>query len=745
MKLSKTLSRTLDEVAAPRHSRPDSPAIYNHRQRTLDSTSSDPAMASSKQSTSSLTSERVLPAFDDERRHLPESSTKHKIRASQPYHEGKSTPYVTLSGPDQLLTGIASPISVEAYEVRPAASAPRSTERPLVSQDFGRKSDSSRSLASMQPTVAEECEDIHAVSPTRASHRMSLSSPLSFTAATHVSRESGTSIPEIAPVGSPRDSQQSLVDPGAPSTAGMATFSFHDPLVAPAPKASVTFLQPALVQHPLEASEGELSVPIMSSPSLAADGKLSHESLPNARSPLASPPLSPFLHQQMGSPPPQQTLYAPPYQFPYPPGFLGAPPFQPGFYPAPFLSSTAPFAFPDTLPRSGSAGIEDERAKLMEKVSNVLPDINRLLQYYQESQGLLSEKDHLVRQAESQHLEEVAKLRIELSASKEEYERIIGEQASENVSLKTQATELGEKISLLEASAHSAAEVTEELATLKLKSTTLESEVKEVRSLNEKLSVEKHALEDQLGSLKKQVIDDQAEHESAIKDIRSAHGKQMSEKEDDYTKTLHDHKAGLSKIQLDLAGMITKHTQQKRELDSARASVAELEHSLAAKSQALEDTILAHERELEARTKATEQTAERHEDEIDRLRALHREEVLSAIKQLSKITAEHEDREAKLQTDVKAARSDTEKQRAACRSLQTELDATREAHATLRTRSEKANKHHAELVDSMTSLRTKQAEWHRESERIDRILQSLGELGPNNGNNNNKGSRDEFL
>src|ERR1700742_1504391 len=123
----------------------------------------------------------------------------------------------------------------------------------------------------------------------------------------------------------------------------------------------------------------------------------------------------------MGSPPPQPLQYQPPYPFTYPPPFMASPPFQPAFYPAAFMPPNGPFDHPGDVSRVGSAAAGDERARLLEKVSGVLPDLNRLLHYYEESQGLLSEKDNLVKLAENQHLEETARLRVELSARKEEY------------------------------------------------------------------------------------------------------------------------------------------------------------------------------------------------------------------------------------------------------------------------------------------------------------------------------------
>ncbi|EXJ74214.1 uncharacterized protein A1O5_02509 [Cladophialophora psammophila CBS 110553] len=442
---------------------------------------------------------------------------------------------------------------------------------------------------------------------------------------------------------------------------------------------------------------------------------------------------------------------------------------QLAFYPPPFASPSVPFPYPDTVSRSGSAAPpDDERTKLLEKVSSVLPDINRLLHYYQESQGLLSEKDLLVKQAESQHNEEVTKLRIELSASKEEYERIIGEQARENVKLKSEIVEQTEKILLLEGKSQELAEANEEVANLKLKCESLESEVENSRSMNEQLTAEKDDLENQLQAVKDQFNDERAQYERSQTDLIRAHEKQMAEREDVHAKLVSEHRAGLSKLQLDLAGMITKHSQQRKDLDSARAIISEHEQSLAARAKELADSERSHKSELEARNQVVEEMAEQHKqaiavlsqkltqsigrqkDELTALREGHQKEIgqlrKAAEGRLSETITRHKQREVQLQGELDALRSaleelkeDVEEHRDANDSLRTELATVQKAHQALQTTHEMTSKHHAELEETMVCLRDKQAQWQRESERMERIIRSLGQIRAS------KGKGDEFF
>lgn len=442
-------------------------------------------------------------------------------------------------------------------------------------------------------------------------------------------------------------------------------------------------------------------------------------------------------------------------------------PPQAAFYPPPFTPPTAHYLQPGEIPRVGSTTSEDERGRLLEKVSNVLPDINRLLQFYQESEGLLSEKENLVKQAESQHFEETTKLKIELSACKEEYEKIIGEQASENVRLKGELAEQAEKMALLEDSLHGGTK-SEDVTSLRLTCETLTKEAELGRSTNQQLETEKKLLESELQTLKDQLREERAQHERLLMESKQAHDKDMASKEQAHARSLHEHKVGISKIQLDLAGMITKHTQQKKELDAARAITMEHERSLANKEKEFADAVQFHQTQMADSRKVAQDEAERHkrevgvwsrelsetitkhEDEVRRMREVHQKEMQQARRaaedRLLEVTTNHEQRQAKAQAEVKTLRNEVDELSRSVRDerdkqskLKTELATAWDAHDKVKSRHEKNMKHHAELAESMVSMRNKQVEWQRESDRMDRILQSLGHVS------SKKSRSDEYL
>jgi hypothetical protein len=426
---------------------------------------------------------------------------------------------------------------------------------------------------------------------------------------------------------------------------------------------------------------------------------------------------------------------------------MASPHFQPAFYPPPFMPPNGPFDHPGDVQRAGSAGAENERTRLLEKVSNVLPDLNRLLHYYEESQGLLSEKDNLVKLAENQHLEETARLKVELSACKEEYEKIIGQQASENMRLKGEIEEQAEKIAVLESPLHTAGDADGEVARLRLKCDSATEEFEVFRSANEQLTKDKNLLEDEVQALKNQLHEAKVQHDRERTEWLKAHKSEMLARDEEYARLHHEHKVGVNKIQLDLAGMITSHAHLKKDLDSARLTISEYERALTSKTEELEHTVRSHAAELSDIRNLGQEEGIRHKEEVATLSnkisqnvAKHEEAQKKAERQLSELTRESEQREAKqlanierLQVELNEARSKLEEEHATQDNLKRDLAVARQAHETLTIGQEQTAKHHDELAQIALTLRNKQAELQRESEKMDFVLRSLSKLSPGQG------------
>lgn len=619
-----------------------------------------------------------------------------------------------------------------------------------------RNTRSFKSLASMQPTVTEEVEE-------RADETLLPTPQPSVSSPTVLPQTTPSKAPDMQPHDVP------MPESPVPSKPSPRVLASSDPrasessldellLAAPSPKAPIPFIP----QPVISSNEESGPVTIVQSPGPVLENSQIYEQVPcQARTPLASPPQSPMLHQYMGSPPLQPVPYMHP--FPYPPPLIPNATYSPGFYPAQFAPAPMPNFPAETIPRSGSAGAEDERTRLLEKVSNVLPDINRLLHHYQETQGLLSEKENLVKQAETHHVEEITKLQVELTVTKEEFEKIIGELATENVRLKGELSEQTERFSRVEENNPSLAETRSELEKLKLKYKELETEHGQAKSAVDQLTTEKGILKAEAEQYKKELQENRLQLEESCQ-------RQIKANEEAHTKASAEQKTSLSKIQLDLAGMITKHTIQKKDLDFVRSMLSEKEHTLALKTKELETALQAHKEELESRNHEDQEKDSRHKQEIALWSqkmaegVVRREEMIHKVRtslefqiekekesaelRIASLTERFTDQEKKLTTSLETAKAENEslkneitKEQGAHNALKSLHLQEKEAHKALQSRHDTAIKHHVRLTDAMLVLKNKQAEWHRESDKMDRILQSLGQLGSSKVN----GKGDEYL
>ncbi|KAK5062477.1 hypothetical protein LTR84_004549 [Exophiala bonariae] len=738
VRLSKTLSRHLDEVSAPRNSRPSSPAVHNHshRHRNLDLRSSDPCVNSRGQTPERRSRSKTqsgLSYTSDKDAH-PSTATAASVASPEPH---RSASFSVLGNSN----GLSDPKS-------------RSPESMNVPQGLTRNTRSFKSLASMQPTVTEEAEE-------HIGQRNSMTPQPSLQSPTIVPSPAPPKVSDMLP---PRD----IPMPFSPVTAKSSpqVLPGFDPrtsdtsldellLAAPAPKAPVPFISQPVI------SSDEEGAPVTIVPSLAGgwEQPQTYEQTPiQSYTPLASPPQSPMLHQYMGSPPLQAVPYMHP--FPYPPPLMPNPTYSPGFYPTQFAPPPPPMPNfqTDMIPRSGSAGAEDERTRLLEKVSNVLPDINRLLHHYQETQGLLSEKENLVRQAETHHVEEVAKLQVELTVTKEEFEKLLGELATENVRLKGELADQAEKLARVEENSVRSARIREELEEHKLKYKEIEAECQQGRSVVENLMLEKVALRAEVEEYKKHLEANELRHEDQMEELRQNLEEQFRKRDEAYNKTASEQKTGLSKIQLDLAGMITKHSIQKKDLDSVRSLLSEQEKVAASRTKELAETRQMHKEELEARDQQEQEQDARHKHEValwSKKMAegiVRREEMIHEIRtsmeaqieqekktaesRIASLTEKFSGEENRLSTALDASKALVEqlkeemgKEREAHNALKSLHLEEKVAHNALQLQYNAASQHHSQLTDTMLVLKSKQAEWHQQSEKMDRILQSLGQLG----------------
>jgi superfamily I DNA and/or RNA helicase len=272
------------------------------------------------------------------------------------------------------------------------------------------------------------------------------------------------------------------------------------------------------------------------------------------------------------------------------------------------------------------------------------------------------------------------------------------------------------------------------------------------------------------------LFDQEASHKALVTAVYEVHEKELTGKEQLHAKTAGDQKASLSKLQRDMANMISRHAVQKKELDSSRASVVQLEQTLAktreelqASTQAQQQQLEIHKVEDQNRTEQQKQLMETQQAEMEKMAAQYKRETDDQLEQIATLRAQHEKEIQQLQAsheegfqkrkdeiELRATTLAGEHDRkltdmeAVLLSTKGELEALaarfaeeQDAHAVLKSehakaqeqqdksRSQfvKATEHYTELAEVMLNLRSRQAEWQQESDRMSRILESLGQLG----------------
>ena len=366
--------------------------------------------------------------------------------------------------------------------------------------------------------------------------------------------------------------------------------------------------------------------------------------------PLVSPPHSPQLTQNGGYP----------GQWYHPPAM-----YANAYYPAPF----SPVSDFDNVNREvGPINNEvyGDSDTLLIKVAGVLPDISRLLHQYRETHGQLSAKDVLASQVEAIHADHIKKLQIELQVTRAEYDKAFRKVVDENDGLKY------------------------ELQRRQGESRAIDSLVQENRVLGEnlqKLRQSNTELKDELDAL------------------RQSQSQALEARISEHDRAAAEHKIILSKAQLDLANLITKHTNQKKDLDDARRSESRYRSQLESATKQLEGR---NDEQAQQKAATKDTTAEQPETAKSGNSEHHTELPIEAT------SAEKE-----LRQELDSLRSQLEAQRI-------ELVTEREARERHRQQQESSPSIPTELATGLTSLRTKHLELQQESDKVHRLLISLG-------------------
>lgn len=340
---------------------------------------------------------------------------------------------------------------------------------------------------------------------------------------------------------------------------------------------------------------------------------------------------------------------------------------------------------------------EDDREHLLQKVSNVLPDIHRLLNEYKESRGLLSAKDMLVQQAEKEHEEKLTRLRIELDANKKEYEKVIQSVVSERGKLEREAVVLHQQVADLQALAEEHGKLKTEVLSLQDSQKSLETDIENLRATNEELLSSKAAQEREIQNVRET-------HSQQITELQKQHEDHLAAKEKEHQQALSDQKSILSKTQLDLAGLISKHANLKNELENSR----NLQND--------------HKNQLDAKTKELEETHTRHAEEINTVKTSQEEDHGRALGALeaknAKLVEDHNRKEQEWMQELETLRTQMQ-------ANNEDLEKERMEHQALKVTRKKEQDRASELARGIASWKAKHAELQTEHENVDRLVQSL--------------------
>jgi hypothetical protein len=422
--------------------------------------------------------------------------------------------------------------------------------------------------------------------------------------------------------------------------------------------------------------------------------------------PEMSPSISPRMHYQPLAPidyGPNMSPPLPQYSYPYPSNMPMMPSSGP-FYTNQYYNPAFPPPMEQRQPydvngggASARSGSEDDRELLLQKVSDVLPDLHRLLNEYKESRGLLSAKDMLVQQAEKEHEEKLTRLRIELDANKKEYEKVIQSVVGERGKLEREAVVLRQQVADLQALAGEHEKLKTEVLSLQDSHKNLETGIENLRTTNEELLSSKAAQEREIQNVREA-------HSQQITELQKQHEDHLAAKEREHQQALSEQKSILSKTQLDLAGLISKHANLKNELENSRNLQNDHKSQLDAKAKELDETHARHAEEINAVKKSQEE---------DHSRSLGALEAKNA-----KIVEDHNRKEQKWMQELEILRTQMQ-------TNNEDLEKERKEHQALKATRKKEQDRASELARGIANWKAKHAELQTEHENVDRLLQSL--------------------
>ena len=346
---------------------------------------------------------------------------------------------------------------------------------------------------------------------------------------------------------------------------------------------------------------------------------------------------------------------------------------------------------------------------------------------YKETHGQLGTKDLKARKFEEEHDDQLRCAKIELDLTKREFEKVVNELVGKRAKLEREVATLRQMIVELQKAAGEREGLKNKVSALEVARKEMAESVDAVRLSKEELLTTKITLVKEVERLKSDLHGQNDTHNRRVQMITEQHNEQLAAKEQSHAHALSEQKAILSKAQLELASLIAKHTSQKKDLEAARSLQIEHKSNFEAKSKELEEVAARHMGEMEAMKQTHQQEIEAskraHQEELEAIKHAHQNDLVRTVSDLEsragKLVEDHGCKEKEWAQEMETLRSEMQVQK-------DEFDRELEDHNKTKQAHEEHEAKTNELVQSLSSWKTKHAELQREHESLDRVLQGLG-------------------
>lgn len=415
---------------------------------------------------------------------------------------------------------------------------------------------------------------------------------------------------------------------------------------------------------------------------------------PTAATPTISPPHSPRSFQ----PPPMYSAPPVPFSYGYPPQ-VGHEQLGPTAYYSTMeqhYMPSPPLTAPDVA-RSFPGEKKDDHQRDWHKVTSVLPELNRLLAHFEDQKGD-SSKDSFAKQMDYQRTQEMAKMRVELDANKEEYEKVIQQLVSESYKYKSEIRERDEKIARMQSTIdefvtirakhgdsttqydslrkeHEALliqhdQITAESQSLKKTYDSLQKKADgnladarhykneciswkekyqeaaaasdQARLAKENLVSVKMKLEEHVEDLRRKLQGKEEKHQAELKNARRDFEAAIESEKKEKIDAATEYKALNAGLQLELTGLIDRHNRSKKELEIVRSASQSLEKKLEGSRKDLEAQTAWHRQQMENKSREMDthvaqllQQVEAKKKDMDEQTASHRYQLESQLTSLT--------------------------------------------------------------------------------------------------------------